>query len=192
MKCYIYHFFILFTLFFGVEASYAEKKADLVDSKHYENKGISFKYPGNWKVTKDIEEDSFRYLFIESPGEAIVRIEIYLNDESLSLREFAELSIDVFKSELPKIFKVKDLRKVDPVQNSVSSNSYDRYKYQFNLNGIGVSIPHTQEYFLTKSDFYSTFIMNQSADEDVELVSGGFELLLNSLIVGKALTGSVN
>ena len=43
----------------------------------YEKDGLSFSYPANWEVTEDFVSEDVRFVFVESPGDAIIKIEVY-------------------------------------------------------------------------------------------------------------------
>ena len=66
-----------------------ERSADIKHPKSYFKNGLKFSYPGNWTITSDEGPASFRSITVETPGEAIVIIQIYDASEVTSLREYA-------------------------------------------------------------------------------------------------------
>ena len=66
-----------------------ERVATVKTPKIYDKDGIHFKHPGNWKVTTDSQRDGVRFLFLETPGNATVAIQIYLATEALEIEDFA-------------------------------------------------------------------------------------------------------
>lgn len=158
----------------------SENEADIDGKKRYEQDGVSFDFPGNWKITDDVEEGGYRYLFVETPGDAIVKIKIYSNDQSFSLSEFVELDIESLKSEMPYLFKLDEKSEIVKIQKTIGNKTLDGYKFQFNLSVLGINVPHVQEYYMFKSDSESAYILNQVAVEDLDKVEAGFSQILGS------------
>lgn len=162
-------------------ASCTEHQADIENVKQYENNGITFEYPGNWEVSEDIEESGFRYLFVEAPREAILKIEIYPKKESFTLLEFIDLDIKGFESEVPTGFTISDKSAITKTQKLVSGKLSTGYKYSFNLSALGTDVPHVQEYYMLNTDSKSVYVMTNVADEDLHLEETGFELILKTI-----------
>lgn len=164
-----------------------EKYADIENSSKYDHKGISFLYPGNWKVTEDEEVDGFRYLFIETPGAAIAKIEIY-PIKSFDLMEFAEIDIKDLKENIPNIFKIHDKSKIIEFQNESKGIILNGLRYEFNLSILGLDIPHSTEYYMFHSENESAYFSNQVALEDHKKVKDGFTQVLHSFKIEQTLT----
>ena len=177
----------LLVVLLGATLGCSEKRADVDDNERYKRNGISFDYPGNWKVTEDTEIDGFRYLFVETPGDAIVKVEIYANKDSFSLLDFVHLDIESFNSEMKGIFKVGEKSEIAATKKTVGNNVFDGYEQKFDITILGVEVPHIKEFYLLKSDTVSAYIVYQVVTEDLGLVEGGFAQILGSFKVGKAL-----
>jgi hypothetical protein len=73
-----------------------ERVATVKTPKIYDKDGIHFEHPGNWKVTADSEREGVRSSFLETPGQATVTIQIYLETEALELEDFAPNTHQMF------------------------------------------------------------------------------------------------
>ena len=82
---------VIFSLsLYACNLSTDEESADLQKTTKYQKNDISFSMPSNWKVTEDNGENSARYLFVESPGSAIMIINTYEKETAPSLQEYIE------------------------------------------------------------------------------------------------------
>jgi len=67
-----------------------ERSVETDTPRSYSKAGIKFEYPGNWEVTEDGQQAGLRYLIVESPGDAILTIQIYPADDALTIQEYAK------------------------------------------------------------------------------------------------------
>jgi len=160
-------------------SSCSEKQADIINTKIYEVAHLSFSYPANWEVTEDIENEGVRFLFIESPGDAIIKVEVYDNGESFDLKEFVRLDIDAFKQEVPSILNLAE-GKITPISRQYNQKEFNGYRYEFNISIANIDIPHVSDFFISVSPKKTAYITNQVAIEDLGKVSSGFKLVLSS------------
>ena len=149
---------------------------DRIDNpRAYNNAGLEFEYPRNWKVTEDVQQEELRYLFVESPGDALLIIQIFSADDALDIQDFAKSFAQTAKEETPKSFLV------DSVFGSVSkSGGYEILTEQFSMTLLRQKIPHTRTYRLKPVANRVCFIIAQVADEDRLKVTKGFELIFSS------------
>ncbi len=186
MSKFEYALFISIALVFM--SGCGERRAEIKSSNNYSNNGVSFQYPGSWSVTGDLEDEGYRYIFVESPGDAISKIEIYPKGASFSLLEFVKLDIENLKSNMPKIFSLKGNGEISEAIMSVEGKTIAGYKYMFNLSVLGVNVPHVSEFYMFQSDTESAYINNQVAVEDLDKVKSGFIQIVRSFEVKNALT----
>ncbi len=165
-----------------------ERSAEIKNSNSYFKSGVSFEYPGNWKITEDVEDDDYRYIFVESPGDAISTIQIYSKRDSFSLLEFVKMDIENFKSNMPKIFSLSDKGKILEITRSVEGKTFNGYKYKFTLSVFGVDVPHISEFYMLQSDTENSYIKNQVAVEDLDKVEVGFMQIIRNFEANDALT----
>lgn len=187
---YLYRM-VLFSILTTFIIGCGERNANVINSENYHKSGISFSYPGNWEVTEDLEENGYRYIFIESPGDAIAKIEIY-DKGNFKLSEFVELDIESLKSEMPKFFKLSDRGEIKELQKVIGEKLLKGYRYEFNLSILGVDVPHVTEYYMFQSKTESAYISNQVAVEDLSKVQNGFNIILDDFKIQKALTNVSN
>ena len=152
-----------------------ERSVKIDNPRAYNNAGLEFEYPRNWKVTEDVQQEELRYLFVESPGDALLIIQIFSADDALDIQDFAKSFAQTAKEETPKSFLV------DSVFGSVSkSGGYEILTEQFSMTLLRQKIPHTRTYRRKPVANRVCFIIAQVADEDRLKVTKGFELIFSS------------
>ncbi len=155
--------------------SACERNARTDNPKSYNNAGIEFEYPGNWKVTEDSQQAGFRYLSVETPGDAIVIIQIYPTKDALEINEFAQWFAQAFKEEIP--FGTISASKFSQVKKL---EGYENLTEQFSIILLGEDIPHTRIYIRKPIDNRVCLMVAQAADEDHSKVIRGFEQVFTS------------
>ena len=158
----------------------SEREADIRNQTKYEKEGLTFTYPANWVVTEDIENEGGRFIFVESPGDAIVKIEIYPFDESFELKEFVELDIEGLAREIPGILAMEGGNEIKEIKTSINGIDFSGYKYDFNVSIVNIDVPHVSEFYSFSSPNKVAYLTNQVASEDLEKVNTGFQLVLSS------------
>lgn len=176
MKIRISIFAIWISLFLGLLG--CEKAADISSPVKYEKDNISFLYPRNWKVTEDVVQQDVRFLFIESPGDAILVAQIYAKNDAVSFSEFVEWFSSQSKEEIP-IGNIGKSSFSNIEGTAVSSG----IKEKFTISILGEKVPHIREYYIKESSKKVTFLIAQTATEDLDKVELGFNLILSSFIV---------
>jgi len=155
-----------------------EKQADLGQPVKYLNNGISFSLPGNWSVTEDSTAGGFRYLFVETPGDAIIFIYIYPKENSPPLREFALWAIESSVQELPLGSRTEgNLQEVNKI---IGGRTYTAYKNEFVVSLLGINVPHITEFYGFQAKTGTAYISSQVATEDLSKVQEGFELVVST------------
>lgn len=157
-----------------------EKPADIKNRLQYKNDGISFFYPGNWEVTEDTVVEAVRFIFIETPGDAIMKIEIYPIDQSFELKEFVELDIEALINRTPEILNLAKDNEIAEVKTSIRGIEYSGLKYELGISILGVDIPHVSEFYALHSNDNVAYLVSQVAKDDLRRVNVGFKLVLSS------------
>ena len=152
-----------------------ERSARTDNPRSYNKTGIEFKYPRNWKVTEDVQQAEFRYLFVETPGNALLIIQIYSADDALEIQDFAK-NID---------HSVKEETPVGNVSASTfssvnKSDGYEILTEQFSITLLGETVTHTRTYRRKPIGSKVCFIIAQVANEDFSKVTKGFEQIFSS------------
>lgn len=154
----------------------SEPKADTSSPKHYAKDGLAFDYPANWRVTEDSVEANGRYLFVETPGEAIVAVLITPASQAADLAEASQNYSDMAASSTP-IGTIHG-GSFGPVSRS---GDYEKRTETFTITVLSESVPHTRIFYRRVVGPEACMIVQQVADEDLSAVSAGFEQVFNSL-----------
>ena len=168
--------FLFLALFLVLSA--CERPADLENTDEYSRDGISFSLPGNWEVTEDVEDAGFRYLFVETPGGAIIVISAFPTEFSSSLLEHVEWTIQHAIDEMP--IGKRSEGSVMEIQNTISDQAYSGYKNEFAISLAGFNVPHIAEFYRFTTNTKHAFIQFQVSIEDLSKVRGGFDLVLST------------
>ncbi len=154
-----------------------EETANITFPATYKKEGLSFSYPGNWKIFDDKGSEDIRYIFIESPGNAIFSIQTCLNQEAIPLQQFAE--------QFSEIVKQEDTSSM--MSNSSFSDFEEGELYGIQENflskALGSQSPHIRRYYSVTNNNKTAYLISQVAREDLTKVDAGFNLILSSLIL---------
>jgi len=145
--------------------------------KIYDKDGIHFKHPGNWKVTADSQRDGVRFLFLETPGQATVAIQIYLATEALEIEDFARQFSSNFQKEIPRYLTVGNSTFAGPEDVS----GYTSITEQFSISALGLEVPHIRFYKQRQFGNNVVDVICQVSIEDEDFVAVGFDQIQSSL-----------
>ena len=167
-----------------------ETAPELRHPESYAKDGISFRYPSNWSVTADVEApntSSYRYLFIESPGSALVMVRHHEPGIELSVEEFAAEFHRMAIEKIGEVSVVGPLKPFSgqagigvPVRAVVAGVTREGIEYSYAVSGAGQQVPHKFRAFRVESASATTFLVAQAASDDWDLVAPGFDLVLGS------------
>jgi hypothetical protein len=163
--------------------SACEKMADIGSPQPYSKDGLSFLYPGNWKITEEeVFEENTKFINMESPGDANVMICFYDFEDDETLMEFAtELSRDMadgLEDEIPltKVGKLNFSR----ITREGNSGPLEGLRNKINITFLGEKVPHVLEFFCLKKQGKTVFIVCQSAEEDLKKTEPAFRQIVGS------------
>ncbi len=156
-----------------------ERQADLNNPATYSSNGLDFSMPSNWKVTEDVEDSGFRYLFVETPGDAIVIVSIYSKQDSPALLEYVNWAIESSTREMP--FGSRTEGSIAEIQKTIGQRRFSGYQNEFMVSVAVVDVPHITDYYLIETDSASVFLTTQVSVEDQAKVERGFDLILSTL-----------
>jgi len=155
-----------------------EPAADISKPSNYNKNGIDFSYPSNWEVTEDSQVEDVRYLFIETPGDAIVIMQLYTQENASDLQEYAEWFSSVSKEETPLAERIT--KNFSTVVLKTNNGSIKGVRENFSIKLVGINIPHRIDYYRINGKQYAAYIICQSATEDLKKVAPGFALITKS------------
>lgn len=170
-------FFIVLIIFI-LFVSGCYDKADVSSPSGYRRGNITFLYPGNWEVTQDAGRNDFRYLFVESPGDAIMIIQLYLKQDALNLRDFVEQFAGKTEYEIP--LGKSDNNYISTVVKTTAAGRKTGLRERFALVIGDVQMTHIREYVRLEMKNNVIFLISQAPEEDSERVAPGFNLILES------------
>lgn len=160
----------------AVLAGCSEPKADLSAPKTHQSGGITFDYPKNWTVTEDEPMPEFHYLFVETPGDALVIYQSYPQEDAIDLLEYVE----AFSSETSSAIPIGEMTQGAP-KTLPPSNGFDWVQEDFSINLLGEKTPHQRIYGSKVLGDRTLFLVLQVATEDAANVMPGFDLIRSTL-----------
>jgi len=128
-------------------------------------------------VTTDSQRDDVRFLFLETPGQATVAIQIYLASEALEIEDFARQFSSNVRSEMPKYLTVGNSTFAGPGDVS----GYTSMTEQFSISALGQEVPHIRFYNQKQFGNNVVNVICQVSNEDEDFVDIGFDQIMSSL-----------
>lgn len=165
--------FLVFIIILSL-ASCGEPEAQTDQPKSYNQSGLLFSYPGNWK-TQHRTENKTKKIIVESPGNTIVLIMPAPRNYDLTLKQFAE----EFSKSANQKTPITSVRWSYLVPKKQNENAVITEK--LNINLLGVNIPHTRIYRRKILNNKPYFIIAQFSDEDRGKIIKGVNLISRSL-----------
>jgi len=181
------------TLWLALLSAGCETAPDLQHPRFYLSDGISFRYPGNWSVTEDVggpDVLTYRNLFIESSGSAIVVVQSYEPPIDKPLEDYAAEFHRAELESLGELARIGPLQPFDgqagapvPVVARIGGLPREGVEYVFSIVALGAAVPHKLRAFKVETDSATTFLVVQAATEDWSSVAPGLDLVLESFEV---------
>lgn len=181
---------IVATLLVALPVAGCETSPDVRRPQSYSKDGISFSYPGNWSVTEDVVkpgDSRYRYLFVESPGSALVIVQHYEPHIDRSVEEFAAEFHRKLVAEVEEIALLGPLKPFSghagtavAVRSVVAGIQREGIEQSFSVSAAGERVPHKFRAFRVDTASATAFLIVQAATEDWNLVAPGFDLVLAS------------
>ncbi len=159
-------------------SSCGEPKADLANPKQIRKEPITLRLPGNWEVEDEMHERGIHHLSIETPGDAMVIVQVFPETLADDLKDYAKTFSAETSEAIPmgtmsgQIFT--DLPEVE---------GWKAIKETLNIRLATVVIPHTRFYYSRTFGKQRCFVTGQVSTEDLDKVKSGFELVRSSLLI---------
>jgi hypothetical protein len=159
-----------------------ESKAKVVDPNHYTKNGVEFDYPGDWKVTGDKElEGGVRYLFVESPDNALVMVHIIPKIAASDLHEFSRDLSNATKEEVEGAAFVGS-----KFGEAGEDGKYATVEEELTIDMADVSIPHARKYYRREIGDVVCFLTTQvPVDEQAASNKGLAQVVQSFQLNGK-------
>jgi hypothetical protein len=162
--------------FLSLFAGCGEPQADLSTPKTHKSGAITFEYPKNWKITEDLVTPEIHYLFVETPGDALVILQSFPTGDADTLAEFSEQFSESAAKETPIGTMAKSTFAAIP-----DSDGYSWIGEDFGINLLGDSTALRRLYGTKNIGGRQVFLIFQVATEDYRKAEIGFQLIRDSL-----------
>jgi len=144
--------------------------ADISSPVYYNLDGVQFAYPQNWQVTDDVNSAPIRYLFVKTPGNAIVIIQIYGEDNDIPLHQFSESFAESTRDEVA----------IGQFSESEFVTDGEYIEEDFTIVLLGYKVHHKRIYLKKTFRGKSCYFILQVSKEDLEKVTPGFDTIVAS------------
>jgi hypothetical protein len=148
-------------------------------SQYYRDGGIAFKYPAGWTATPRTNRLPTRSLIIKSTSAALVIIDVKRPERAMSLRAYADSFGALMRSATP-IGKMG----TSSFSNIQHVDGFDILVEHFTLSLLNVDVPHTRTYGRMTGPAGVCFLTSQTADNEKEQSSAGFEEIFGTFECG--------
>ena len=122
-----------------------------IEFNSYKDEYVIFKYPAEFKVTTNLDEDEYKEIFIDGPKGILITISVMPEAIPVELKEFEA----VIHSELVKEYKDFDIsdRVIEYVAGKISGKT---------LRGISTTYTITRLHVLRRSKTFTHYILSNS------------------------------
>lgn len=172
------------------QAEVAAIAVPAVESSKYEQDGLSFEYPKDWKVVEDVVQDAVRYVFIESADEnALSSIQIFPIDDTPTLEQFVNSYSEQTRME-PSATGTTQAEAspavIEPIEFMTISRDLNGKTYDWVVETVPISVGSIQtsdyrEYFRKDSGRFAAFLVNQVSNDSLTQTEPSFELIFRTL-----------
>jgi len=147
------------------------RQADVSKTKHFQNRGITFDYPQNWRITKDEQNESFSLIYVEGPGSVLTILSVFNADMDISLEKYTADFIESMRLGVPLNWFKLTSTSAKPEMTDV----------RFSIRIGDIDTPITANLSKREMGGLQVICLTQEADEDRHLVQAGFDLIRQSL-----------
>jgi len=157
-------------------AGCGEPEANVSRPNTHLSGGITFDYPKNWKVTEDSVSPEVHYLFVESPGDALVIFQSFPADEADALSTFSR-AFSKMAAEEVSIGKIVG----STFSDMPEADGYEGIGEDFKIVLLGESVPYQRLYGSKVIGDRQVMLKFQVPTEDFSRAEPGFDLIRTSL-----------
>lgn len=157
-------------------AGCGERKADVAKPRTYEKDGLTFLYPGNWKIDDDQQSEGIRHVSLTTSGDALVVVQMFPVGIARSLEEYATTFAKEASAAVPMGKMTGSKFTPQP-----EADGYACMKETFSVELMGQSLPHVRYYRSRDFSGQRCFLLCQVSEEDLADVEEGFKQVAKSL-----------
>lgn len=153
-----------------------ERKANVSSPLSYEKAGLTFQYPGNWRIEDDEDIDGIHYLSVETNGDALVIVQMFPMAVAEPLEDYAKMFSKKSAAAMPMGEMTSSKFTALP-----AANGFTRLQENCGMRVMNQDVPHVRYYLSRDFEGQRCFLLCQVADEDLKKVEAGFEQIAASL-----------
>ncbi len=165
-----------------------ERAANVEHSRTYETDLLTFRYPGNWKISDEQKGEFPRFAVIESPWNTAGSVLLFRADDAMSLEEFIGTYRDFFTLKTDRSGGGGYTEAPSRLGEPREERGFVTVTEKLKVKAGNKDVPCTRNYLRKKSGGYVCFIVEQYPDADLEKVGPGFALVESSLRFGEEPT----
>jgi hypothetical protein len=166
-------------------AACSEPAADVAHPRSFDEGGLAFSYPGNWKVTSS-SEGPVRRLEVESTGFAMMEILEARPAIDMEPAKYGKIMMDAMQKVVAA--KAHGAMEFKPSSTTPTTHAFlgaprDGLRYRFEISNAGQAIAYTTDALSAKLADRSVFVWSQVSDDDGAKARPGFEQVVDSMHV---------
>lgn len=160
----------------------------------FDEDGISFSYPKNWKISRDSKLGSTggaRLVMVEGASDEVAIITALPQyGGGMSLPQYVDTMASGRTKEAKKMFKIGSVETVSsgestrsPIFSTFGEKKLEGLGEEFSIAVLGHPVPHRANYFLIDGEGSRTFLVAQAPKERFAAAEPGFAVVFSSLRV---------
>ncbi|NVK86859.1 MAG: hypothetical protein HWE13_01970 [Gammaproteobacteria bacterium] len=149
----------------------------------YRQNNVALTLPYSWQITEDQSELDYRFLFIESAGDAVVRIEGFPQEDDFTLDDYIQLSTQLLAQESDELIKFSYDGNKQLIQENIGGQMQEGTEVKIQVAVVGMKVPHIQQYFQVDLNDFSYFILVQSEVSEYKSIKDDIKKILASFSV---------
>ena len=155
----------------------------------YDKDGIAFEHLAGWRVVKDTQQTA-RTIIVEGPEHAVITLSVFPPNLNVSLDTFINAATKARAAGVKEKLKVAggaetDTTSTTPAERSILGARVSGLEQHFAVELLNARVPHTVEYFLTKTGSRTMIFMDQVPDQHRGDVDAGFQRIFDTVEVAR-------
>jgi len=168
---------------------FSEPRAQVEEPQRYEKDGISFSYPGNWKVSEESSNEGIelRTINVESAGNALLMIQSFKPAVDVDLANHIEITMNAMQEEVGK--QVAGMASgtrggVSDFERTFLGEQRTGKRAAITVAVVGQKVPSSVALLGAKLEDRTVLLFTTIPDEDRSNVEPGFDQVIDSFKVG--------
>ncbi|WP_374348669.1 hypothetical protein [Chitinimonas sp.] len=144
----------------------------------YDKDGVKLTLPAGWKVSQDSNAAANRYLVIDTPGNAVMTINVLDAAIAPPLKQFVDSYIEVAIKETPVFTRTKGT--IAPLDIELNGSTIHALRNEFAMEVAGASVPFKQDFYPMAGGSRIAYLATLASNDEEASVKGGFEQVLST------------